>query len=71
MNLLGNKEWLAHELVHVRQFQEYGWFRFLWMYFWEWIQNGYHMNRFEIEAREHTNHPDSVVIFEEYDFEIK
>ena len=69
--LLGNREWLAHELVHVKQYEKYGVIRFLWLYIWEWIKHGYLDSRYEKEAREGENHLDSVAVFEEYDFEIK
>jgi hypothetical protein len=51
-NFLKDKSWLAHELVHIRQFKKYGFFRFLLMYLIESMRHGYYMNRFEIEARE-------------------
>lgn len=49
---LQNKPWLAHELCHVRQFQQYGFFRFLGLYLLESIRHGYYNNRFEEEARQ-------------------
>ena len=48
---LKNRAWVAHELCHVRQFQEYGFFRFLWLYFIESLKVGYYRNKFEVEAR--------------------
>jgi hypothetical protein len=39
---------LAHELVHVIQWEQFGW-RFPFMYLWE-LRNGYARNKFEIEA---------------------
>ena len=48
---LKNRHWVAHELCHVRQFQEYGFFRFLWLYLLESLRVGYYDNRFEAEAR--------------------
>lgn len=51
-HFMNDKSWLAHELVHIRQFKRYGFFTFLWLYFIESLRNGYYMNRFEIEARE-------------------
>lgn len=50
-DLLKNKNWLRHELVHVRQFLRYGFFPFIFMYLWESIKKGYYQNKFEIEAR--------------------
>jgi hypothetical protein len=46
-----NKRWLIHELKHVDQFHEYGFFRFLWLYLKEYLRSGYYQNKYEIEAR--------------------
>lgn len=54
---LTNKRWLRHELAHIRQFRQYGWFRFLFLYLVEFIRKGYYMNRFEVEAREAEQDP--------------
>ncbi|HEY6975038.1 MAG TPA: DUF4157 domain-containing protein [Chitinophagaceae bacterium] len=54
-DFLKNKKWVTHELVHVQQFKQYGSLRFLFLYIWESLRNGYHNNRFEIEAREKEN----------------
>lgn len=48
---LENKKWLNHELCHIRQFREYGFFRFIFLYLAESIRKGYYHNKFEIEAR--------------------
>lgn len=48
---LSDKQWLCHELAHVAQFQRFGLFRFLFLYFFESLKNGYFNNRFEAEAR--------------------
>ena len=50
-DLLKNKKWLRHELVHVKQFLRYGFFPFIFMYLWESIKKGYYNNKFEVEAR--------------------
>ena len=50
-DLLNNKKWLRHELVHVKQFLRYGFFPFIFMYLWESIKKGYYNNKFEVEAR--------------------
>lgn len=47
-----NKKWVHHELVHIRQFQKYGFLKFLFLYLIESIKNGYYNNKFEVEARE-------------------
>lgn len=49
--LLRNKAWLTHELCHVRQFEEHGFFLFLFKYLIESVRHGYYNNRFEVEAR--------------------
>ena len=48
---LQNKPWVAHELCHIRQFQEHGFWRFLWLYLIESFRNGYYNNKYEVEAR--------------------
>jgi hypothetical protein len=48
---LNNKRWLRHELVHIRQFKQHGYFIFLLKYLIESIKNGYNNNKYEIEAR--------------------
>ena len=52
---LSNKKWLQHELVHVLQYAEHGRLKFMLMYLWESIKNGYHKNKFEAEARRYEN----------------
>lgn len=49
---LKNERWLKHELVHIRQFKQYGFFRFIIMYLWESWKVGYQNNKYEVEARE-------------------
>jgi hypothetical protein len=51
-DFLNNKKWLKHELAHVKQFKEYGFFCFIVRYLFETYKNGYTNNRFEIEARD-------------------
>jgi len=55
--LIQNKTWLQHELVHVEQFKKYGYIKFILMYTWELLKKGYYKNKFEVEARakEHQN----------------
>jgi len=48
---LSDTHWLCHELAHVAQFQRFGILRFLFLYFFESLKNGYVHNKFEIEAR--------------------
>ncbi|MBN9350151.1 MAG: DUF4157 domain-containing protein [Chitinophagaceae bacterium] len=49
---LTNISWVNHELCHVQQFKRYGYLKFITMYLYESIRNGYTKNKFEIEARE-------------------
>ncbi len=51
-SFLADRQWLKHELCHIKQFQQYGYFRFLILYITETFRKGYYNNRFEIEARE-------------------
>lgn len=48
---LNNETWLRHELVHIRQFREHGFLKFIILYLMESIRHGYYNNKFEIEAR--------------------
>jgi hypothetical protein len=48
---LQNEKWVRHELKHVQQFRGHGYFVFILKYLWESICNGYHNNKYEIEAR--------------------
>lgn len=50
-SFLNNTPWLLHELKHVEQYEQYGLLKFLWIYLKESLQNGYHANRLEVEAR--------------------
>ncbi|MFZ1784212.1 MAG: DUF4157 domain-containing protein [Ferruginibacter sp.] len=48
---LNNEKWVKHELCHVRQFKQHGYFCFIIKYLWESLRKGYYNNRFEVEAR--------------------
>ncbi len=50
-DFLENTAWFKHELCHVRQFRQHGFFLFIVKYLWESIRKGYHLNKYEIEAR--------------------
>ena len=43
--------WLRHELMHVQQYQQHGTLRFIILYLFEYLKNGYYNNKFEQEAR--------------------
>ena len=49
---LQNKKWVKHEIKHIEQYRQHGYFVFLAKYVWESIRHGYYNNKFEIEARE-------------------
>jgi hypothetical protein len=51
-NFLNDKRWLKHELCHVQQFKQHGYFMFVIKYLYESIRVGYYNNKFEVEARE-------------------
>ena len=50
-DFLQDEKWLKHELCHIKQFKQYGYFNFVVRYLWESLQKGYYNNRFEIQAR--------------------
>lgn len=51
-DFMQNRHWVRHELQHIKQFKQYGFFRFLWLYTKESLRHGYDQNKFEIEARD-------------------
>ena len=59
VQFMANIRWVRHELKHVEQFRQWGTARFILLYLWSWILQGYHYNRFEVEARaaEELPHP--------------
>lgn len=50
-NFLQDEKWVKHELCHIKQFKQYGYFNFVVRYLWESLRKGYCNNRFEVEAR--------------------
>ena len=48
---LQNEPWLKHELCHIKQFHDHGYFTFIAKYLWESLRKGYHNNKYEAEAR--------------------
>jgi len=54
-DFIKNKRWLQHELVHVQQFRQSGFLKFLFLYLWESLKHGYQKNKFEVEARAKEN----------------
>ena len=51
-DFLQNKTWLKHELRHIQQFKEHGFFNFIIKYLWENARKGYYNNKYEKEARD-------------------
>lgn len=51
-NFLKDERWVKHELCHIKQFKEHGFFCFIVKYLYESVRHGYYNNRFEVEARE-------------------
>ena len=49
---LNDSDWVCHELKHVLQYHQNGFAGFIGKYLFDWMRNGYHNNRFEVEARE-------------------
>jgi hypothetical protein len=50
---LADRNWVCHELAHVKQYQRLGVIKFLLLYLFETAKHGYRNNRFEAEARKH------------------
>ena len=48
---LADRRWLSHELCHLKQFKEHGFWGFIFKYLLESVRHGYYNNRFEVEAR--------------------
>ncbi|WP_346317407.1 DUF4157 domain-containing protein [Chitinophaga sp. YIM B06452] len=48
---LGNIRWVRHEVRHVRQYREYGFWGFLRRYLADWVRFGYYDIPFEKAAR--------------------
>ncbi len=48
---LQDEKWVKHELCHIKQFNEHGYFLFVAKYLWESLKKGYYNNKFEVEAR--------------------
>ncbi|QIX61988.1 hypothetical protein HER32_12650 [Hymenobacter sp. BT18] len=51
-DFLRDPYWVAHEMCHIRQYQQHGYFGFLGRYLLESMRVGYYANRFEAEARQ-------------------
>lgn len=49
-NFLQNTSWVKHELAHIAQYKQYGIIKFILLYLFESIKNGYQKNCFELQA---------------------
>ncbi len=49
---LNNPRWVRHEVAHIKQYEQLGFFRFIFFYLLESFNKGYEHNRFEVEARQ-------------------
>ena len=45
-DFLKEEKWVKHELCHVKQFQQNGFFIFIAKYLWESVRRGYYNNKF-------------------------
>jgi hypothetical protein len=54
---LKNEKWVCHELAHVKQYEKYGFVRFMLLYLLESIRRGYRQNRYELEAKSKERDP--------------
>jgi hypothetical protein len=50
-DFLRNPKWLRHEVAHVKQFAQYGFFKFIFLYLFETFNKGYQYNKYELEAK--------------------
>ena len=50
-DFLKDKQWVKHEMCHIRQFKKHGFFPFIVKYLCESLTRGYYQNKYEVEAR--------------------
>lgn len=60
-DFLNNERWVRHELTHIRQFKQYGFLKFILLYLFESIRNGYYNNKYEVEARRMESGDDNLI----------
>jgi hypothetical protein len=48
---LSDTPWMRHEACHIKQYQHFGFFGFLWRYLSEHLRKGYYNNALEVAAR--------------------
>jgi hypothetical protein len=63
-DFISDQNWVCHELMHVKQFEQYGLLPFLLKYLWESIRKGYYRNKYEAEARQAESNPDLLLHFD-------
>ena len=51
-DFLHNDRWVKHELCHIWQFEQHGYYGFIIKYLVESLRKGYYNNKYEVEARE-------------------
>lgn len=56
---LKDSKWVRHELAHIKQFKKYGFYKFLLLYLVESCKHGYFNNKFEVEARQEAELPNT------------
>lgn len=49
---LKDDKWVKHEMCHIKQFKEHGYFIFILKYLLENMKHGYYNNKYEVEARD-------------------
>ncbi|HXS56572.1 MAG TPA: hypothetical protein VN726_10645 [Hanamia sp.] len=54
-DFLKDERWVKHEMCHIEQFKQYGFFSFILKYLLESMKHGYIHNKYEIEARNAEN----------------
>ncbi|MBO9729275.1 MAG: DUF4157 domain-containing protein [Chitinophaga sp.] len=55
---LSDVSWMRHEACHVKQYQQLGFYGFLWKYLAQYLRNGYYNNELEVAARASEGDPD-------------
>ncbi|RYE25225.1 MAG: DUF4157 domain-containing protein [Sphingobacteriales bacterium] len=48
---VNDKRWIIHELRHIQQYEETGFWKFVYKYTMECIRKGYYNNAYEVDAR--------------------
>jgi hypothetical protein len=59
-DFLNNEHWVRHEVAHIKQYLELGFFTFIALYLIENFKKGYENNRFEVDARRKEKDPSTL-----------